>query len=221
MSDGVNTTDTVTGTFGNNLNFEAIAEVVVRTAGVSAEFGRSTGAYVDVITKSGTNQLSGSFKMLAINDHWDQQNSTKSEVARRGGTFASLARTQFNKVNKTFSFTVGGPIVRNRAWFFVAYEDCRSDDAANAAQRASRPDGREFPAGTGRSSYPNVRGTVQLTPSQNVWVKYSSDPFSGIVRNDYWAPFLPAERGSLTAQEQGGNGVAGQYTAVHRQSMDR
>ena len=64
MFDGVNTTDPTTGTFGANLNFESIQEILIRTASVSAEFGRATGAIVDVITKSGTNKFKGSFKFL-------------------------------------------------------------------------------------------------------------------------------------------------------------
>lgn len=211
MMDGVVSTDPTTGTFSGNVNFEAISEVVIRTAGVSAEFGRATGAYVDVITKSGSNQLSGSAKMLLINDQWDAQNKVKSEVAAADGTFASLARTRFDKVNKTYSFTLGGPIVRNRAWFFGAFEDSRS--VTPKVQLNSRPGitPEEFQQDR-VIQYPNIRGTVQLTPSQSFWVKYAADPFTGIVRNDYWS--RPAEREALTSQEQGGKLVSGQYTAV-------
>lgn len=208
MADGINTTDTVTGTFGNNMNYEAIAEVVVRTAGVSAEFGRSTGAYVDVITKSGTNRFSGSFKFIGTNDAWDEQNGTTNEV-----TGASLARDKYDKVNKVYSFTVGGPILRDRAWFFVAFEDSRS--TTPETQLNPRPGTvPETFQQVRKIQYPNYRGTVQLSQGQSLWVKYASDPFTGIVRNDYWAPFIPAERASLTSQEQGGYSVSGQYTAV-------
>lgn len=213
MADGVNTTDTVTGTFGNNMNFEAIAEVIVRTAGVSAEFGQSTGAYVDVITKSGTNRFGGSFKFIGTNDVWDEQNSTRSEVANADGTYPSLARTKFDNLNKTYSFTVGGPILRNRAWFFVAYEDARS--TTPEVQLNARPGVTpESFQQVRKIQYPNYRGTVQLSQGQSLWIKYASDPFTGSVRNDYWAPYIPAERASLTAQEQGGYSVSGQYTAV-------
>ena len=46
--------------------------------------------------------------------------------ASADGTYASLARTKFDQINKTYSGTLGGPIVRNRAFFFVAYEDARA-----------------------------------------------------------------------------------------------
>jgi hypothetical protein len=211
MSDGVNTSDTVTGGFATNLNFESIAEVVVRTAGVPAEYGRSTGAYVDVITKSGTNRFSGSFKTIAINDAWDEPNSTKSEVASADCTFPSLNRTKFDKVNKTYSVTVGGPLIVNRAWFFGAYEDSRSTTPETQLNARPGITPENFQQ-VRKILYPNIRGTVQLSPGQSVWVKYASDPFTGIVRNDYWT--RPAEREALTAQEQGGYAVSGQYTVV-------
>ena len=213
LFDGVNTTDPTTGTFGNNLNFEAISEVVVRTAAVSAEFGRSSGAIVDVITKSGTNKFAGSFKYLAVNDNWDAPNTVRSEVASADGTFASLARTKFDKVNSTYSGTLGGPIVRNHAWFFVAYEDARrtSPQTQLNARPGITPENFQQ---TTKSPFLNARGTVALSSAQNLWVKVTRSPTNGIVRNDYWAPFLPAERFSLTGQDQGGTNVAGQYTTV-------
>src|SRR6187455_1588043 len=122
MFDGVNTTDPTTGTFGANLNFEAIQEMVIRTSAVGVEYGRGTGAVVDVITKSGTNRFEGSFKYLASNDNWNAQNTTKSEVAPN----ASLARTKFDKVNSTYSGSAGGPVLKDKAWFFFTYEDARA-----------------------------------------------------------------------------------------------
>lgn len=213
LFDGVNTTDPTTGTFGTNLNFEAISEVIIRTAAVSAEFGRSSGAYVDVITKSGTNRFAGSFKYFAINDNWDAGNTVRSEVASADGTFASLARTKFDKVNSTYSGTLGGPIVRNHAWFFVAYEDARSTSPQTQLNPRPGITPENFQQ-VRKSPFLNARGTVALGSAQNLWVKVVRSPTTGIVRNDYWNPFITPERFSLTGQDQGGTSVAGQYTGV-------
>ena len=126
MFDGVNTTDPTTGTFGANLNFESIQEMVIRTSAVGVEYGRGTGAVVDVITKSGTNRFEGSFKYFASNDDWNANNTTKSEVAPN----ASLARVKFDKVNSTYSGNAGGPVLKDRAWFFFTYEDARATTPA-------------------------------------------------------------------------------------------
>ena len=82
LMDGIDTTDPTTGTFGANLNFEAIEEVSAQTSAVSAEYGRAIGAVVNVITKSGTNKFEGSAKYIATNDNWDGQNKTKRKRPR-------------------------------------------------------------------------------------------------------------------------------------------
>ena len=90
--DAVDTTDPTTGTFGTNLNFEAIQEVSVYTSGVSAEYGRAQGAIVNVITKSGTNRFEGSAKYIFQNDNWDVQNTTNNEITARRWSASSSTR---------------------------------------------------------------------------------------------------------------------------------
>ena len=58
------------------------------TGHISAEYGRSQGAYVNVITKSGTNQLHGSVKLILTNDNWNAQN--KGSDPQTGGSFAPV-----------------------------------------------------------------------------------------------------------------------------------
>jgi outer membrane receptor for ferrienterochelin and colicin len=62
LFDGVDTTDTTTGTFGQNFNYEAIQEVNVSTGSFSAEYGRASGGVISVVTKSGGNEFHGSLK---------------------------------------------------------------------------------------------------------------------------------------------------------------
>jgi hypothetical protein len=107
IMDSVDTTDPTTGTFGANLNFEAIQEVSVSTSAVSVEYGRGQGAIVNVITKSGTNRFEGSAKYIVVNDDWDKQQSTANEV-----TGAANARIKFDQVNPTYAFTFGGSSAR-------------------------------------------------------------------------------------------------------------
>jgi hypothetical protein len=205
MFDGVNTTDPTTGTFGANMNFEAIQEVLIRTSSVSAEFGRATGAIVDVITKSGTNRFEGSYKFIATNDDWNAQNTTVSEV-----NGASLERVKFDKVNPVNSFTIGGPALRDRLWFFMAYE--KSENTTPQRQTNAAPG---FPnedyQQTTESPFFNLRITSQVERNNNVWFKYAKAPTDGFVV-DYWG--ASAEREALTLQNQGGDQVAGQWTSV-------
>lgn len=207
LFDGVNATDPTTGTVGNSLNYEAIQEVIVRTGTVSAEFGRATGAFVDIITKSGTNQISGSAKYLFTNDQWNQQNSTVSEL----DSTASLARTKFNKINPVYSGTMGGPVLKNRAWFFAAYEDARvtSPQAQTNAAPGFTPESYQQ---TTKSPYLNVRVTSEVKPGHSVWGRVTQSPTNGFIFDYYGG--MAAERKSLTLQNQGGLSYAGQYTGV-------
>ncbi len=90
--------------------------------GATAEFGRSAGGFVNVITKSGTNELAGSAHYYG---QWDG-------VSAGYPVAAQTAKPDF--LRSQFGFTLGGPIVRDRAFFFVAYDQ----QAANETKQVSR-----------------------------------------------------------------------------------
>lgn len=200
LFDGVDSTDTTTGTFGANLNFEAIQEVSVQTAGMSAEYGRAQGAVINVITKSGTNQFQGSAKARQTNDRWNAQNKTKNQVNN-----ASLARTRVNVPVYVYSATLGGPLWKDHLWFFGAYEKSLASGAA-----ATTASGEEYTAVTDRK-FPVYRLTAQLTPTQTIWGAYSEDPVTGFIV-DYWG--TNTELFALTSQGQGGDRKNVQYAGV-------
>ena len=207
MFDGINTTDTTTGTFGTNLNFEAVQEVVVRTSAVGVEYGRGTGAMVDVITKSGTNRFEGAFKYLVSNDSWNADNTTTDEI-----TGDSLARTKFDQNNNRYVGTLGGPIVKDRAWFFFTYEDARLTSPAEQTNAATnRGFQNQNYTETTKSPWYTFRISSQLAPNHNVFVRYSTNPTDGFI-NDYWGN--SAELQALTAQNQAGWQFSGNYNAV-------
>ena len=111
MINGLNTTDPVTGTFGTNLNFNFIREMEVNTGGLDAEYGASTGGLFNVLTKSGTNELHG--EVFAY--YTDQ-----SFNANAHSTDMSVNKPQpFH--NYDYGFDVGGPIIKDRLWYFVGY----------------------------------------------------------------------------------------------------
>ena len=207
--DAVDTTDPTTGTFGTNLNFEAIQEVSVLTSAVGAEYGRAQGAIVNVVTKSGTNRFEGCGQV-----HLPERRLGRAEHDGNEITGASLERVKFDKVNPVYTFTGGGPIWRNRAWFFGAYELFRT-----TLRRSVRRPGRlpeDFQQAT-ENEILNVRGTVQLAEGHTAWVKYYQSPTDGFVRDDYWgAAGCGGEREALTAQNQTAKNWAAQWSGVLR-----
>ena len=205
--DAVDTTDPTTGTFGTNLNFEAIQEINVMTSAVGAEYGRAQGAIVNVITKSGTNRFEGAFKYIFANDEWNAQNDTQNEV-----TGASLERVKFDKVNPTYSFAGGGPIWKDRAFFFATWELLKATSPQRQTAGAVPEDFQQVR----EDRYSNVRGTVQLAEGHTAWLKYYQSPGEGIVRDDYWGVTVTGDREALTAQDQTAENWAAQWSGVIR-----
>ena len=111
--DGVNITNTgygalgsysiYHGSLGNGVTYDFVNEIQVKTAGYEAEYGQSTGGVVNVLTKSGTNDLRGSlfgyFRPTALEAGWEQVQTENGSI-NTAGTQTSDA-----------GFTVGGPIV--------------------------------------------------------------------------------------------------------------
>ncbi|PYQ63573.1 MAG: hypothetical protein DMF54_16415, partial [Acidobacteria bacterium] len=196
LFDGVDTTDVTTGTFGQNFNYEAIDEVVVSTSGISAEYGRSQGAIVNVITKSGTNTFSGSAKYIVTNDKWNEQNKGTNAI-----TGASFARTKFDQNQDRWALTLGGPFWKDHLWFFGAYEWYDQTSPFNQTLTST-----EHPTGTGQNYRQSLnvklydgKLTFQATPSHLLTGTINSDPITGFVV-DYWG--ASAERQALTLQGQ-------------------
>ncbi len=91
---------------------DAIAEFKVETNAYSAEFGRGNGAIMNAVIKSGTNQIHG--------DLWEFLRNEKLDAAN---AFDQFGRQPYKQ--NQFGFTLGGPIVKNKLFFFGDYEGLR------------------------------------------------------------------------------------------------
>ena len=108
LMNGVDINDNVLGQPNALFIEEAIEEVQVLTSGISAEYGRFGGGVVNVITRSGGNTFSGAFRLNLTNPLWSDE--TPFEKSR--GT------TRASKLSPMYEATTGGPLVRDRLWFF-------------------------------------------------------------------------------------------------------
>ena len=110
--DGINTTGVEYGFQGKELNYEFIQEINVKTGGYEAEFGRSTGAIINVITKSGSNELHGdAFGYLDVNG----LRASARPVVSTGGTVEGFRKEDYGA-------DLGGFLAKDRVWFFAAYD---------------------------------------------------------------------------------------------------
>jgi hypothetical protein len=110
LVDGTDINDTIFGLPNNLFIEDSIAETQVMTGAISAEYGRFTGGVVNVITKSGGNDLTGTVRADLTNPDWIAVTDFEKS---RGITHA-------DKTSEIFSFTLGGPVMRDRFWFFLA-----------------------------------------------------------------------------------------------------
>src|SRR5438552_2250605 len=114
--DGVSLNDYANGApgsvLGGNLGVDAIQEFSVLTSNYSAEYGKTSGGVVNAITRSGTNQIHGSVYEFLRNSKLDTRNFFDV------GGVPPFKRNQFGGA-------VGGPILKNRTFFFADYEGIR------------------------------------------------------------------------------------------------
>lgn len=112
-------------------NQEAVGELQVVTNTFSAQFGRNAGAQVNTITKSGTNQFHGSgfyflqnSRLNARDNQEERQQATFQQLNNLGITsLGGLARRERNPfTNNRAGFALGGPIIKNKMFFFVTYQ---------------------------------------------------------------------------------------------------
>lgn len=104
---------------------EAVKEVQVTSSTYSAEDGRNTGAQIKVVSKNGTNRFQGSAFFKYNDPGWNAFTPTLAIE----GTSRRVGGQRVENRNKTFGGSLGGPIWRNRLFFFFAYEGLRVNNA--------------------------------------------------------------------------------------------
>ena len=112
--DGIDDNERIIGTAGIKPVVEAIQEITVQTNSYSPEAGRTAGGVVSIITRSGTNAFHGTAYEFFRNDIFDAKNVLQPQGQRK----PELRQNQFGG-------SIGGPIFRDRTFFFGDYEGFR------------------------------------------------------------------------------------------------
>jgi Carboxypeptidase regulatory-like domain/TonB-dependent Receptor Plug Domain len=211
LFDGIDTTDPTTGGFGQNFTFEAIQEVQITTSAASADYGRAVGGIINVVTKSGTNDFKGSLKDILTNDNWNEQNKGANPVS--GATFA---RTKLDKTIPVYSATLGGPIWRDHAWFFGAYE---TDKTTSAQRQTVDPAHPQNFVSQPEDKFYDLKGSWQVTAANLLIVKANAAPTNNIAVDRHNGginaiPRFAADLGAMNVQDQTSRSRALQYSGV-------
>ncbi|MCY4594517.1 MAG: carboxypeptidase regulatory-like domain-containing protein, partial [Bryobacterales bacterium] len=127
MVEGVTTNSSNTRQPQLSPSIEAIQEFSIQTSSYTAEYGRGSAA-VNVITKSGNNQFRGNVYEFIRNDALAANNFFQNQLANPEDADSNLKRNQFGG-------TIGGPIIRDKTFFFAHYEGNRLRQGATSTYR--------------------------------------------------------------------------------------
>jgi hypothetical protein len=147
--DGMETTDLIHGQSGKNVLADFVEEVQVKSSGYPAEYGGSTGGVINVLTKSGSNEFHGN----ALT-YWQGSKVQGAPIPTLRLALADNTKAEYQRYAKDDTnryepgAAIGGPIFRNRMWFFGAYQP--------AYTKIQRPVTSGTAGQTGTSGNPNA-----------------------------------------------------------------
>ncbi len=171
LLEGVDNNDPYINQYVALPSIDAIQEFKVQASDYSAEFGRSGGAQINVILKSGTNQFHGGLfeflrnRNLDAKNFFDQPYCTPASVPGTCGPIPELDRNQFGG-------TFGGPIRKDKTFFFASYETLRLRQATT--REATVPSQTQLSeiagifSGVGLPPNPAGQAILNLYPAANV-----------------------------------------------------
>ncbi|HXK59363.1 MAG TPA: TonB-dependent receptor, partial [Acidobacteriota bacterium] len=171
---------------GSALGLESIKEFRIVTTNLSAEHGLKSGGLVEVVSKSGTNRLSGSAYWFNRDGAFDARDFFDR------GEEAEFRRNQFG-------VSIGGPIVENRTFFFGNYEGLREKKAQTSSGVTPTQDARKgILPGAGNTGTETIAVDPRVVPFLDLYPLPNSQDFgngTGLwtgkelrqIREDYWA----------------------------------
>jgi hypothetical protein len=200
LVDGVDLSDPRTQTWGTALNFDAVAETQVMTAGFPAEYGRMQGGVVNLVTKSGGNQFHGVVRYIIAKEDW----AADPKPGTEGGILGDENRPAIN---------VGGYIARDRLWFWLGYEE-RDRIQSFPRYTDSTVTTQETDKSTYAGDYSQAKLTLMVNPSNTLVGFWNRDPID--ISNAWGRYYLgPAVDPRFEAtQQQGGDNYSLQWTSI-------
>jgi hypothetical protein len=158
---GDNTDDTIGGAL-QNFNLESVQEFNIQTQQYKAEYGRSTGGVLTVVTKSGTNKLEGS----AWGFYRKDSLASKTETEK----IAGIDKQKLER--KQYGASLGGPIVKDKVHFFATYEKTDRDTNYSVNTPLLPADnGKSFPTPF-KDDLATAKLTWDVSPKQYLQVRY-------------------------------------------------
>ncbi|UCF38769.1 MAG: TonB-dependent receptor, partial [Acidobacteriota bacterium] len=184
--DGVSTTSLIDGRARQNAVFEFLQEVQVKTAGLAAEYGGALGGVVSGVTKSGGNDFHGEIHYYFFGNALSASPTKRLQLDPVEEQTAQYFQDEKQSRNyHEFGGSLGGPIVKNKLWFFTSFSPRWQRSNYNYV----------FSNGT-------EPGTLERKAHQMNWFnKLSFDPSSRVRTNFTWLYTPQYLTGSLPAYD--------------------
>jgi len=177
--EGVNTTDPGFGLLSTNLPNEFIQETEVITGGYNAEYGRSTGGVINIITKSGSNDFHGS-----VFGYWTPGALVADEkVTPRAGS--AIDRQDNLANNFDFGVEVGGPIVKDRLWFHAGFNPSFNQNEISRIIKSQVDEDGDGTPDVDQNGFTVLRELDRTTRDENTSTYFYSAKLTGAVTPDH------------------------------------
>lgn len=167
LINGVNTTNPRSSAYGSlvAVNYNAVEEVRVIALGTKAEYGSFSGVAIDVLTKSGSNNFHGNLSYYSmLGNAANNQPGPGVDLGKIGETSLYIAPgdqvVKRNTTNWEPNFTIGGPIVKDKLWFYSGFNYVRSDTKAPFWE----------PLNTYRGMFGDLKITAEPWTNTRAWI---------------------------------------------------
>ncbi len=195
LLNGVIINENLRGQSSNLFIEDALEETTTSVSGISAEFGRFTGGVVEVVTKSGGNEIHGSLRDSFNNESWEET--------------TPIGEAQNDENVEVYEATLGGFLVKDRLWYFLSGRQFeQSETLVTRLTNISFPNDRE------EERY-EAKLTFGLTPSHSLRIgafdltnSIGADPRSGVLE--------PRAAGALESPQ---DSLFGNYTGIFSDSF--
>jgi hypothetical protein len=173
--DGAETTNINQGTSAKPLVTDFVEEVQVKSSGYNAEYGGSTGGVINVVTRSGSNRFRGDVMTYFSGDSLDSDNRKNLRLKpsnSRESEYVTYPEDAYTRYEPGLS--IGGPIVKDRLWFFGSFLASLQDTDRDITFR-SNGEQKTFNR-TGKVYYSSNNITAQVTNDLRFKFAYNLSP---------------------------------------------
>jgi len=206
LVDGADSTDPATNTWAVSMNFDNFQEIQMIDGGVPAEFGKGTGAVVNLVTKSGSNEYHGLVRYTYADEDMNSELKGDRYFFDEPERYITEQRPSIN---------LGGPILKDKFWFFASYEERDKEKLIVRYLDFEDAQAGIYTPGTTTYSGHYVTGklTYQVNPSHTLFAQYVDDPIT-IPYKDAYDGYQNRAPDADRKRVQGGESYIADWTGV-------